>query len=129
MPNVAYLRSRLARRRRFCTAVALLWLGAISAGSVAALHGRPQSADVRASAWMWLVAFSIPAVVLAVARIRTTAILLVTAAVSAAASIAGAWGTLRDAHSTAAIGVFTVPMSAAFMGLAGWLIDVCWRSR
>lgn len=110
-------------------ALALAWLGAIAATSLAALVNRPHDVSVQSSAWIFLVLLSAPGVVIAVDFIRTPAILGMTTALAVASSIGGSWATLRDTHSTAAIGVLTVPMFATALVGVGCLADFVWRSR
>ena len=108
--------------------LAVAWLVAIGISSLAALASRTSAADVKSSAWIFLVVLSAPGVVIAVDFIRTRFVLAVTGALSGASSILGSWSTLRDTHSTAAIGVFTVPMFATALVAVGCLVDVAWRS-
>ena len=106
----------------------LVWLGAIAAASLAALSNRPEFAGVQRGAWLDLVLFSIPGVVIAILAIRTTAILVVTALVAAGVSAFGSWSTMRDTSSTAAIGVLTTPLFALAIVGVGCVVEMIWNS-
>jgi Protein of unknown function (DUF2510) len=108
---------------------AVLWLLAIAAASIGALVDRPEFADVRASAWPALVVGGLPAVVVAIVVIRTRPILAVTAVGSGAWSVANSWTTMRDTHSTAALGIVATPILALVIVGVGCVADVAWRAR
>ena len=119
---------RRPRVNAWRVAIAALWVVAIAASGLAAIAERPAFADVQSDAWIWLVIFTIPAIIFAVVAIWTPSILLITAALSATSSVLGGWGTMRDTHSTAAVGVLTVPFSATAIVGIGWLVDLWWQS-
>jgi hypothetical protein len=105
---------------------ALAWVGAIALACLLALRDRPEFADVQANSWVWLVVFAIPAAASAVIAIRTPAILVVTALASGYFGATGSRGTLRDTHSTAAVGIVTGPVFAFLLVSVGFVVDLGW---
>jgi len=125
-PSTAeFWRARLAAWR---VAVGVAWVVAIAVASRLALEDRPQFADVAADAWLVLAVFSLPAVVLAIAVVRTPLIFVTTAVVSCASSVINGWSTMRDTHSTAALGVLATPTLGLIIVAIGWGLDVAWRA-
>ena len=110
-------------------AIAVLWVLAIAAASIVALVDRPEFADVQASAWLALVVGGSPVVVLAIVVIRTPLVLAISAAASCAWSVANSWTTMRDTHSTAALGILATPILALLIVAVGCAADAIWRAR
>jgi hypothetical protein len=108
--------------------LAVVWLGAIALTCGLALRHRPAFAEVGASAWIFLVVFTIPAAGSAIIAIRTPAILVVTALVAGFFGTTGSWSTLRNTmDSTAAVGVISVPVFAFLVVSVGYVVDRGWR--
>ncbi len=108
-------------------ALGIVWLTVITVAAFGALVHRPPFADVQSSGSVFLVLFGIPAVLLALAVIRSFAVLVPTAALSAAWSATTSWSTMRSASSTAAIGVFLTPIIATVIVAIGCGISVAWN--
>jgi hypothetical protein len=107
--------------------LALAWFGAIGVASVAALWHRPAFAGVQADTWVFLVLFSIPPVALALVAIRTPVTFVAVALASGAWSAANSWTTMRDTHSTAALGLLATPVIATAIVCVGCVVDIAWR--
>src|SRR5260221_8996896 len=109
-------------------ALGMIWLGATASASLVALVNRPLYADVSSDGWVFLVLFSLPAVVLALVLIRTPVILAVTAALSGTWCAVNSWNVMRDTHSTGAIGVLAVPIFGLVIVGVGYVLDRVWRA-
>jgi hypothetical protein len=119
--------SRLGHVRPWRLVLALVWVGAIGVASVAALWHRPPFAEVQADASILLVLFGVPPVALALVVVRTPMTLVAVALASGAWSAANSWITMRDTHSTAALGVFATPVIALVIVGIGCGVDLAWR--
>jgi uncharacterized membrane-anchored protein YitT (DUF2179 family) len=104
------------------------WLGAIALAALGALANRPQYADVRSGAWIYLVAFNLPAVVVALVFIRTPLVLAFTAVGAAAIAALLSWTTMRDTSSTAALGVLTAALFPGVIVAIGLGVDFATRA-
>jgi hypothetical protein len=115
--------ARAGRRFTWRFAFGIGWILVAAIASFGALVNRPAFAGTQAFASIFLVLFGIPAVVLAIAAIRPAGLLVATAVLSGAVSALGAWSTMRDTSSTAAIGVITTPFAATLIVVIGCAVS------
>ena len=109
---------------KFRVVVGAIWLGAVALVTVVALVTRPADAGVATKGAFYLVFLTIPGVLVATVLIRSHSLLITTAVLAGAWSMALSARTMRSPHHAAGFGILVTPMVAFVIVGIGCLIDL-----
>jgi hypothetical protein len=116
------------RRRTLAIALGTAWLVALSAVVALALATRTDDVDLLDNATgPWIVALTVPWILLAAWRLRSVAIASITFLAAAAMSCDLAWATLHDRSSTAAVGLLAIVFYSGAIVLLGLTVQAVVR--
>jgi hypothetical protein len=104
-------------------ALGVAWLLTLVVVVQVALATRPDDVGTQDAAGLIIVAFTLPAIALAIAGLRQPVVTVLTVVVAAAVSSRAGWSVLFDTHSTAAVGVIGVGIDAVVIVAAGVVVD------
>jgi hypothetical protein len=113
----------VTKRVQLRIALGAAWLLTLAVVVQVALATRPDDVGTQDGAGLIIIAFTLPAIVLAIWQLRRPVVVVLTFAVAAAVSSRVGWSVLFDSHSTAAVGVIAPGISSLVIVASGVVLE------